>query len=104
MLTRALKSAYIEGWTLGADGQYKLNFAMPTPFADDALISGYARESVYFMFANNIITGTGNNNFSPKAASTSAQAINAATATREQSLAIAVRIVENLKDKPLSYN
>jgi hypothetical protein len=104
MLTRALKSAYIDGWTLGTDSQYKLNFTMPAPFADDALISSYARESVYFMFANNIINGTGNNTFSPKAASTSQQAINAATATREQSLAIAVRIVENLKDKPLSVN
>jgi hypothetical protein len=104
MLTRALKSAYINGWTLATDSQYKLNFTMPAPFADDVLISDYARESVYFMFANEIINGTGNNNFSPRAASTSEQAINAATATREQSLAIAVRIVENLKDKPLLVN
>jgi hypothetical protein len=103
MLTRVLKKVYIPGWTLAEDSKYMLNFIQPTKFADDALISGYARESVYYMFANNIVGGTGNNNFSPKAASTSEQAIIAASATREQSLAIAVRIVENLKDKPLDY-
>ena len=55
------------------------------------------------MSANNIVGGTGNNNFSPKAASTSEQAISVASATREQSLLIAVRMVENLKDKPVPY-
>ena len=103
MLTRVLKSAYIEGWTLDTDAQFTLNFTMPTPFADDALISGYARQSVYFMSANGIIGGTGNNNFSPRAASTSEAAVSIASATREQSLAIAVRMVENLKDKPVDF-
>ena len=104
MLTRVLKKAYISGWTLKEDSAYTLNFTQPAKFADDALISGYARESVYFMFANDIVGGTGNNNFSPKASSTSEQAIIAASATREQSLAIAVRIVERLKDQPLDYS
>ena len=104
MLTRVLKSAYIEGWTLATDAQFTLNFTMPAPFTDDALISGYARQSVYFMSANGIIGGTGNNNFSPRAASTSEAAVSIASATREQSLAIAVRMVENLKDKPVDYN
>jgi hypothetical protein len=103
MLTRVLKAAYIPGWTLDTDAQFTLNFTQPAPFADDALISGYARQSVYFMFANEIIGGTGNNNFSPRAASTSEAAISSASATREQSLAIAVRMVENLKDKPLDF-
>lgn len=30
--------------------------------------------------------------------------LSVASATREQSLAIAVRMVENLKDKPLDYS
>ena len=104
MLTRVLKAAYIPGWTLDTDSQFTLNFTQPALFADDALISDYARQSVYFMFANEIIGGTGNNNFSPRAASTSEAAISAASATREQSLAIAVRMVENLKDKPIEYS
>lgn len=68
-----------------------------------ALISPYARQSVYFMFANGIISGTGNNNFSPRAASTAEQAISISSATREQALAIAVRMVDKLKDVPLDY-
>ena len=104
MLTRVLKSAYIDGWTLDTDAQFTLNFTMPAPFSDDALISGYARQSVYFMFASEIIGGTGNNNFSPRAASTSEAAVSIASATREQSLAIAVRMVENLKDLPIDFS
>ena len=103
MLMRVLKSAYIEGWTLDTDSQFTLYFETPSPFADDALISPYARQSVYFMFANGIISGTGNNNFSPRAASTAEQAISISSATREQALAIAVRMVDKLKDVPLDY-
>jgi hypothetical protein len=55
------------------------------------------------MAANGIIGGTGSNNFSPRATTAAEQAVNFASATREQALAIAVRMVENLKDKPLDY-
>jgi len=102
MMTRTLKTAYIDGWTLANDGNYRLNFTMPQRFNDDALISGYARESVYFMASHGIIQGSGGN-FRPRQASTTEAAITAATSTREQAIAIAVRMVENLKDKPLNY-
>jgi len=75
----------------------------PTPFADDAKISDWAKPSVYFMTANKIIAGTGNNMFSPRATTAAEEAALYASATREQALAIAVRTVENLKDKPLDY-
>jgi hypothetical protein len=96
MLTRVLKAARISNWTLATDSDYTLNFKQPTKFADDDLISDWARSSVYFMAANSIILGTGNNLFSPRAVTPAEQAANYATATREQSLIIALRIVENL--------
>jgi hypothetical protein len=104
MLTRVLKAAYIQGWTLPTDGNYTLNYTKPANFADDAKISDWAKPSVYFMAAGGIISGTGNNNFSPRATTAAEEAANYASATREQALAIAVRMVDNLKDKPLNYN
>jgi len=102
-LTRVLKRTYIPGWTFATDGNYTLNFTMPAKFADDAKISSWAYESVYFMVANQIINGKGNNIFDPKDVTPAEVAIGASNATREQALAIAVRMVENLKDKPLDY-
>ena len=56
-------------------------------------ISGWARDSVYFMAANKIINGVGNNKFAPKNTTTAEEAVGYANATREQALAIAVRMV-----------
>jgi len=103
MLTRVLKAAYIPGWTLPTDGQFRLNFSNPTPFADDSFINGYARESVYFMVANGVISGLGNNRFGPNAASASGQPAGYANATREQSLILAAKIVVTFEGQPLNY-
>ena len=102
-LTRVLKRAYILGWTFQTDDNYTLKFTQPIKFADDSSISEWAKQSVYFMTANGIINGTGNNMFSPRATTPAQQAANYASATREQALAIGVRLVEKLKDKPLDY-
>ena len=96
MLTRVFKRITLAGWTLETDSQFKLNYTMPARFADDADISGYAKDSVYFMAANGIINGVGNNMFAPKNTTTAQEAQGYANATREQALAIAVRMVENL--------
>ena len=96
-LTRSFKRATIPTWTFATDANYPLNFPWQPPFADDANISDWARESVYFMAANGIIQGTGNNMFSPRAATTAQQAAGYATATREQALVIALRMIENLR-------
>ena len=96
-LTRAFKRATIPSWTFATDANYPLNFTWPALFADDASISDWARESVYFMAANEIILGTGNNMFSPRATTTEQQARGYAVATREQALIIALRMVENLR-------
>jgi len=92
-LTRVEKKAYITGWTLATDNNYTLNFTQPARFADDNRISDYAKASVYFMATKGIINGTGNNNFSPTV-----------TATRQEALIIAARMVDNLKGKTLDYS
>jgi hypothetical protein len=96
-LTRVFKCVTLTGWTYQTDADFSLEYTKPSPFADDTNISDWARDSVYFMVANGIITGTGENNFSPKAITDAEKAINYASATREQALVIAVRMVENLK-------
>ena len=97
MLTRVFKKVSLAGWTLATDADFTLDYTKPAPFADDNDISDYAKDSVYFMAANGIITGTGSNMFSPKAVTPEQQAQGYAQATREQALIIAVRMVENLK-------
>jgi hypothetical protein len=95
-LTRVFKRSTMPGWTLASDRDGLLQFAWPAPFADDRDISEWARESVYFMFANNIISGIGDNKFAPRATTPEEQAREYAQATREQALAIAVRMINNL--------
>ena len=103
MLTRVFKRATISGWTIGTDGQFTLQYTKPAPFADDADISDWAKDSVYFMVANEIIRGVGDNKFAPKNTTGDEEARGYANATREQALIIAVRMIENLKDKPANF-
>ena len=55
------------------------------------------------MVTNSIIMGTGSNMFAPKATTPAEEAEFYASATCEQALAIAVRMVENLKGKPIDF-
>ena len=96
MLTRVFKRITIAGWTLETDGQFYLDYDMPNLFADDRDISSWARDSVYFMASNGIINGVGNNRFAPRNTTTAEEAEGYANATREQALAIAVRMVQRL--------
>ncbi len=97
MLTRVFKKISMPGWTLATDSQFTLPYEKPALFADDADISDWAKDSVYFMVANGIINGVGNNKFAPKNVTSADEANGYANATREQALIIAVRMVENLK-------
>ena len=98
MLTRVYKKLKLEGWTLETDGSFKeafkALFEMPALFADDELISSWARDSVYFMYANGIVKGVGNNCFAPKLVSSGEETLN--FATREQALLMSVRTVKYL--------
>lgn len=96
MLTRVFKRVTMPGWTLATDGQFALTYTKPAPFADDVFISAFAKDSVYFMAANGIIGGMGNNLFAPKNLTDKQTAEGYANATREQALAISLRMVKNL--------
>jgi len=100
MLTRVYKKTVLDGWTLETDStfneEFRTIFTAPAPFADDAKISDWAKDSVYFMAANGIINGVGSNMFAPKATTSAEQAAGYAQATREQALLIAARMVKNL--------
>ncbi len=85
MLTRAYKRVAIPGWTLPTDGNHSLEFTRPSPFNDDYALSSWAKESVYFMAANKVINGVGNNNFAP-----------GNKASAEQALVLAVRMANKL--------
>ena len=85
MLTRAYKAAAEPSWSLDRDDQYKLIYDMPPRFRDHRDIADWARDSVYFMTAYNIINGTGDGYFSPNH-----------HATREQGIVISLRALQNL--------
>ncbi|MCL2059135.1 MAG: S-layer homology domain-containing protein [Oscillospiraceae bacterium] len=95
MLTRVYKRIALDGWSMQADSRYTLQYTKPGLFADDANISDWAKDSVYFMAANEIIKGMGGNTFAPKNMTREQEASGYANATREQALLIAVRMLEN---------
>jgi len=95
-LTRVFKRATIPGWSFATDANFPLTFNRSTPFAYDAHISSWAKESVYFMSANGIVVGIGNNMFAPRAMTSTDKAAGYAIATREQAITIAVRMINNL--------
>ena len=98
MLTRVWKKLNLSDWTLETDGSYasefKTKFTMPPLFADDADIAGWAKDSVYFMAANGIVNGVGDNIFAPKLVASGEETLN--YATREQALLMSVRSAKNL--------
>lgn len=75
----------------------KIDTTGVTRFADDASISDWAKESVYFMAKNDIVGGVGNNKFAPKNTTKAEEAAGYANATREQAIAIAMRSLAKLK-------
>jgi len=95
-LTRVFKRSTIPGWSFETDADYPMNYSRPEPFDDDADISDWAKDSVYFMVANRIILGVGYNVFAPRAVTSVQQAAGYAIATREQAILLALRMVENM--------
>ena len=63
MISRVYKKYKDENWKIAED--YSFELKSNVKFADDASISEWAKNSVYFMNENEIIKGTGNNAFSP---------------------------------------
>lgn len=50
MLTRVFKKVALAGWTIQTGSQFTLPYTKPAPFADDARISSWAKDSVYFSY------------------------------------------------------
>lgn len=89
MLTRVYKKTVFEGWSLKND--YELEYNSTGRFGDYDEIRPYARESVAFLYANGVISGVGGNMFAPEG-----------TLTKEQAIAIAVRMLDKLDRTPRS--
>lgn len=96
MLTRVVKKLSFPAWTYATDEQFSLEYPDILPFADDASISPWAKDSVYFMVANGIIEGEDDNAFSPRGVTTSSEARDLASTTREQALVLSLRMLERL--------
>ncbi len=94
MLTRAYKAAMLEGWSLEKDGESPLSYEKPGSFADDKNISDWAKESVYFMAANGVVNGIGDQLFAPKNVTVVQEEQQYANASREQAVIIANRLFE----------
>ena len=96
MLCRVYKCIALDGWTYERDSLYSLDISGVSHFADHALISDFAQQSVYFMVKNHVMDGVGNNRFAPRASSSQEEALGYALATREQALVMSLRSLENL--------
>jgi hypothetical protein len=96
MLCRVYKLYQNPNWTLTNDSSYPLDISGVATFSDDADISAYARESVYFMAKSGIIQGVGDNKFAPNNTTTQQEAVGYANATREQAIAMALRTLNTL--------
>lgn len=66
-------------------------------FADDGFISDWAKDSVYFMVENAIINGIGEGKFAPRNVTQEQEDALYANSTREQAVAISVRMYEKFK-------
>ena len=97
LLTNVFKRVTMPGWTSDTNEQFPLVYDKPAPFNDDAAISSWARDSVYFMVANGIITGNPGYVFAPRNETPAQEALGYADATREAALLIAVGMVERIK-------
>lgn len=97
MLCRVYKKSEWPEWTLETDDNYTINYSGVQKFADDELISDYAKPSVYFMVKYGVLSGVGDNKFAPKNSTPAEEAEGYANATREQAIAMSLRSFENLQ-------
>ena len=92
MLCRTIKKNKFEDWSLDTDDEYYLDSEGVKKYADDADISAYAKPSVYYLTKMGILKGVSETHFAPKNTTTEEEAIGYATATREQAIALSLRI------------
>lgn len=99
MLSRVYKKVAFKEWTIEKDADFSLEFEQGEKFADDEYISDWAKESVYFMVANGVLKGVGENKFAPKNIKEEEIMSGYANASREQAIITAARITKLEKPK-----
>ncbi len=92
MLCRTIKKQKFAEWTYETDSEYFLDTAGVKLFDDDNEISDYAKASVYYMVKMGIINGIDDTHFAPQNMTDEQEANGYATATREQAIALSLRI------------
>ncbi len=92
MLARVYKLYTMKGWSIKKDANFPLKYENTEKFADDSKISDWAKDAVYFMAANGVINGVGDNKFAPTNITEAEKKSGYANATREQALLIATRM------------
>ncbi len=92
MLCRAVKKYRFNGWTIENDADYYMDTSGAVKFADDNSISDFAKPSVYYMSKMGVIEGVDATHFAPKNITPQQEAQGYATATREQAVALSLRI------------
>lgn len=92
MLCRTIKKYSYPSWTLATDNEYYLDTSGVKAFADDGDISLYAKPSVYYMTKMGIIKGVDATHFAPRSTTKEQESRGYATATREQAIALSLRI------------
>lgn len=92
MLCRTIKKYKFDDWTYATDSKYYLDSEGTLKFEDDDEISDYAKQSVYYMVKMGIINGVDSTHFAPKNTTDQEEAMGYATATREQAIALSLRI------------
>ncbi len=97
MLCRVYKRSEWSDWTIETDDLYTINYSGVKKFADDDLISDYAKPSVYFMVKYGVLSGVGDDKFAPKNSTPAEEAEGYANATREQAVVMSLRSFENLE-------
>ena len=98
MLCRTVKKFKYSDWTFEKDSDYYLDIAGVKRYADDYLISDYARQSIYYMTKMGIIKGFEGNIFAPQNTTIGDLANDYAIATREQALVMSLRIYKNINN------
>ncbi len=99
MLYRVIKKSLYPGWTQETDSETAIDLTGVKKFEDDADISEWAKQAVYFLSSNGFVNGVSETRFAPKNVNLTQEASGYANATREQALIIAKRILLNIQVK-----
>ena len=97
MLCRTVQKYSVPGWELSREREFPLDTAGAPQFADDALISDYAKPAVAFLAKRGWVLGVDETRFAPRELAGEEQ--DYGRATREQAIAIAFRIYQSNKGR-----